>query len=216
MTGVDGELYHKENTDDMSNPEGEREPTHMTGEGSWYSISVGENGQFFGCKDEGNGCAARARNGYPDDSEKGTGWTDWDTTSESMFKNFNAGHDEIWMVNVHNEVFRREGVNHETTPWGTGTGWEEVPGEMSFVATAEEGITWGIDVDGEVWRWIGGEISVEVVVNNIDHGWTLVENKKLLEVDVGHNAQVVGVNSMDQAFFRKGITEELPMGDDWF
>jgi hypothetical protein len=32
-------------------------------------------------------------------------------------------------------------------------------------------------------------------VNNIDHGWILVPEKKLLEVDVGYNAQVVGVNS---------------------
>ena len=92
------------------------------------------------------------------------------------------------MVNVHNEVYSREGVDHASSPWGTGFGWIQVPGEMTYVATAEEGIVWGIDVDGEVWRYDGGEISIQVVINNVDHGWTLVPEKKLMEVDVGYNA----------------------------
>jgi len=73
------------------------------------------------------------------------------------------------MVNSHNEVFRRQGV--EGSAHGTGTGWEEVPGHMSYVKTAEEGITWAIDEVGEVWKWKGGDISIQVVVDNADHGW---------------------------------------------
>jgi hypothetical protein len=120
------------------------------------------------------------------------------------------------MVNVHNEVYQREGVDHLSSPYGTGFGWVQVPGEMTYVATAEEGIVWGIDADGEVWRYDGGDISIQVVINNVDHGWTLVPEKKLLEVDVGYNAQVVGSNNQMQAFFRNGITEDEPMGTSWF
>jgi hypothetical protein len=146
--------------------------------------------------------------------QAGNAFECFDTTGS--IKNFNAGNNEIWMVNVHNEVYQREGVDHAQTPYGTGFGWNQIPGDMTYVATAEEGIVWGIDVDGEVWRYDGGDISIQVVINNIDHGWTLVEGAKLLEVDVGYNAQVVGSNNQQQAFFRNGITEDTPMGSGWF
>jgi hypothetical protein len=86
---------------------------------------------------------------------------------------------------------------------------------MSFVATAEEGIVWGIDPEGEVWRYDGGEISIQEVINNVDHGWKLIADKKMLEVDVGYNAQVVASNNEGQTFFRNGITEDLPEGVNW-
>jgi hypothetical protein len=59
----------------------------------------------------------------------------FDVTGE--VKTFNAGNNEIWMVNVHNEVYARVGVNHASTPYGTGFNWNQIPGEMVYVATAE-------------------------------------------------------------------------------
>jgi hypothetical protein len=40
-----------------------------------------------------------------------------------MIKNFNAGNNEIWMVNVHNEVYQRVGVDHTAEPYSVGTEW---------------------------------------------------------------------------------------------
>jgi len=120
------------------------------------------------------------------------------------------------MVNLHHEVYRRVGVNHQQDPYGVGTSWTQILGEMAFVATAEEGIVWGIDFEGEVWRYDGGSISIQEVINNVDHGWKLIADAKMIEVDVGYNSQVVGSNNEGLAFFRNGITEELPEGSSWF
>jgi hypothetical protein len=48
MTDDSDKLWHKTNTDDMSNPQGDLEPHHESS-GGWFSISVAENGQLFGC-----------------------------------------------------------------------------------------------------------------------------------------------------------------------
>jgi len=59
MTGNDGKLYHKTATQDFTRPQGERNPD-LFDDGSWSSISVGENGQVFGL----NAGKATARVGY--------------------------------------------------------------------------------------------------------------------------------------------------------
>jgi hypothetical protein len=103
-------------------------------------------------------------------------WSDgWEGAWD--IKNYNVGNNEFWMVNVHHEVYRRTGLDQEAAPWGTGTDWDQVPGEMIYVATAEEGIVWGIDTDGEVWRWLEGEISIEEIVDNTEHHWIHVPEK---------------------------------------
>jgi hypothetical protein len=87
---------------------------------------------------------------------------------------------------------------------------------MTFVATAEEGITWGIDVDGEVWRWLEGEISIEEVVDNVDHHWIHVPERKLIAVDVGYNSEVLGIEAnTGDVLFREGITADKVMGTGW-
>jgi len=87
---------------------------------------------------------------------------------------------------------------------------------MTYIATAEQSVVWAIDVDGEVWRWNGGEITIEAIVNNVDHGWTHVSEKQLIKVDVGYNSQVVGIEEeRGEALFRTGVTPEVVMGNDW-
>jgi len=84
------------------------------------------------------------------------------------------------------------------------------------VSTAEQGVVWAIDVDGEVWRWRGGEITVEEIVNNVDHDWIHVPEAQLIKVDVGYNSQVVGIEEVGgNALFRTGVTPELVMGNGW-
>jgi hypothetical protein len=157
MTDTNRNLYTKTGTEDAANPQGDLEPMSVD-TGEWRSISVGENGQFFGMKKSGEIWEACARTGYSKQEPSGNAFSCFDTSGS--VKNFNAGHNEIWMVNVHNEVYKRIGVDHAQTPYGVGHEWMQIAGEMTYVATAEEGIVWGIDVDGEVWRYDGGEISI--------------------------------------------------------
>jgi hypothetical protein len=211
MTGVDGKLYHKTNTQDFTRPQGDLEP-ELIDSGSWSSISVAENGQVFGLKDK----VANARIGYSAENPTGTGWSEFDVSMEIL--NFNAGNNEIWMVNDHHEVYRRTGVDHAAEPYAQGQEWEQVCGRalMRFVATAENGITWAIDPEGSIWRYKGGEITIEEIINNVDHEWTHVENNQLIRVDVGYNSQVVGIESNGgNALFRTGVTETMVMGDNW-
>jgi hypothetical protein len=207
MTDVDGKLYRKENTLDQSNPQGNLEPT-LIDDGPWSYISVGENGQIFGMRN-GEACA---RVGYSTEMPAGEGWDCFDASGS--IKNFNAGNNEIWMVNVHNEVYERVAVVGEA--YSAGTSWSQVPGEQTYVTAAEETVVWAIDTEGEVWRWLGGEITLEGIVDNVEHGWTHVPQRQLVRVDVGYNAQVVGLEQgTGNALFRTGITPENVMGDDW-
>jgi hypothetical protein len=51
---------------------------------------------------------------------------------------------------------------------------------MAFVSTAEQGIVWALDQDGNLWILDTGDISVQEVIDNTDGGWTLVEPEKLM------------------------------------
>jgi hypothetical protein len=160
---------------------------------------------------EGNACA---RIGYSNDNPIGTGWNEFDTAGD--IKNFNAGNNEIWMVNVHNEVYRRTDVDHTVEAYSTGTEWEQVLGLQSFVTTAEDSVTWAIDAEGEVWRWKGGLITIEEIINNVDHEWTHIPQKQLIRLDVGYNSQVVGIEDQGgNVLFRTGVTQDSVSGDNW-
>jgi adenosylmethionine-8-amino-7-oxononanoate aminotransferase len=41
-----------------------------------------------------------------------------------------------------------------------------------------------------------GDISIEVVIDNTEHGWTLVEPEKLVQIDTGYHGHTVARNSV--------------------
>jgi hypothetical protein len=88
-------------------------------------------------------------------------------------------------------------------------------GSMAFVTTAEEGIVWGLDQSGALWLYDDGTISTVDVIKNEEHGWTLVEDGKLVQVDVGKNGRLLGRKTDGLTYFRTGITTDVPMGDGW-
>jgi len=90
-----------------------------------------------------------------------------------------------------------------------------MPGSMSFVSTAEEKLVWALDQSGSLWVLDTGEISVDDVVHNEDEGWTLVEDGKLVQVDVGKNGRLIGRKTDGLTYFRSGITTQVPMGTGW-
>jgi hypothetical protein len=75
---------------------------------------------------------------------------------DGKIKQVSVGNWDTWGVTKFNEVVRRTGVS-ESTP--VGTGWEQVPGSMMYIAAAEEGMAWAIDLDHEVWIYMHGEIT---------------------------------------------------------
>jgi hypothetical protein len=59
---------------------------------------------------------------------------------------------------------------------------------MTFVSTSEQGIVWAIDDEADIWVLKTGSITVDRPVQNEEHGWTLIEEIELIQVDVGYNA----------------------------
>jgi len=99
-----------------------------------------------------------------------------------------------------------------------GTSWEQVPGRQRFVSSAEEGIVWAIDPEDDVWILKTGEISIQEYTDNIEEGWTLIENyagNTMIQLDSGYNSQLVAVNAEGKAFYREGITKANPKGTGW-
>lgn len=45
---------------------------------------------------------------------------------------------------------------------------------MAYVATAEQGIVWALDGEGNVWVLNEGTISIEEVIDNAEHDWVLI------------------------------------------
>ena len=70
-----------------------------------------------------------------------------------------------------NEIFARTEYCEETP---SGTAWEQMPGEMAMVSTAEEKVAWGLDSDGHVWLLETGKITFEPHVDNEKEGWSLI------------------------------------------
>jgi hypothetical protein len=86
---------------------------------------------------------------------------------------------------------------------------------MAYVSTAEEGIVWSLDEKGEVWVLKTGSISKDDFVPNDELGWTHAPDALLIQVDVGYNSQVAGVDDEGVVYWRTGITDGNFGGDGW-
>ena len=90
---------------------------------------------------------------------------------------------------------------------------------MSFTSSAEVGIVWALNPEGEAWILKVGEITTHEYVENIPAGWTLVEGVEggnlLIQVDSGYNSQVVGVSDTGIVYQRTGISKAEPIGSGW-
>jgi len=137
-----------------------------------------------------------------------------------------AGNNEVWGVNHWHEVFKRVGITADTPG---GTEWEEIPCEMSYVSTAEQGIVWAIDDNHDVWVLRTGSISTETEINNYPE-WEKptdptspdaypdnVLDAYLTYVDVGRQGQLVGLKSSGCSFWMRDISVDQPKGSGlWY
>jgi hypothetical protein len=125
------------------------------------------------------------------------------------FKHIDAGNQELWAVNSHNEVYIRQDSQNQANPSqvvGVGSSWKrDCGGIMIFTQSAEQGVVWALDDENDVWVLKAGTISVETVITN-DPDWTLIADTKLVYVDVGRQGQLVGLAESGCSFWRRGIT----------
>jgi len=82
----------------------------------------------------------------------------------------NIGRGQVWGVDKYKEIYRRK----FTAANPDGVEWEQIPGSMRWVSTAEEGIVWALDDEDDIWIWEEGKISVEEIVRNEKVGFKKV------------------------------------------
>jgi hypothetical protein len=63
------------------------------------------------------------REGRTDTDAVGTAWTAFEQTP-MRFKHIDAGNNELWAVNVYNEIYRRHGTDGESSIDSVGHAWK--------------------------------------------------------------------------------------------
>jgi hypothetical protein len=83
-------------------------------------------------------------------------------------------------VTIFNEVYERTDYNGDAPANLDGTSWRQIKGSMNYVASAEQGVVWGLDKIGDIWILNTGTISDEVIIENETMGWVLVNEAHLV------------------------------------
>jgi uncharacterized protein YuzE len=83
---------------------------------------------------------------------------------------------------------------------------------MMYIAAAEEGMAWAIDLDHEVWIYKQGEITWDETEN--EKHWNEIGDGYLF-VDVGKDGRVVAITLEGKALYRTGVTQTNPAGTGW-
>jgi len=123
-----------------------------------------------------------------------------------------VGNWHVWGIDRFHQMYQRIGVSADNI---SGDSWDQTERYMAWVSTAEEGIVWSLDDKGDVFVLKTGSISVDPFVPNNELGWTHAPDALLIQVDVGYNSQVAGVDEEGQVYWRTGITDGAFGGDGW-
>jgi hypothetical protein len=172
----------------------------------YRSVGVGsENHQIWAVKDDFH---ILMRTGVSNRNQKGDGWVEVD----GYLSQVSVGNWHVWGVSRFNELFERTEVSGDKA---IGEEWLQRESYMAYVSTAEEGIVWSLDEKGEVWILKSGSISIDDTVPNGELGWTHAPDALLVQVDVGYNSQVAGVDDQGAVYWRTGITDGVFGGEGW-
>jgi hypothetical protein len=71
------------------------------------------------------------REGRSETDAVGTAWTPFPGTTQ-RFKHIDAGNNELWAVNIFNEIYRRHGDQGVSSIQGVGVSWKQYTGTMIF------------------------------------------------------------------------------------
>lgn len=89
---------------------------------------------------------------------------------------------------------------------------------MIYVSTAEQGIVWALDVEGDVWIYETGDITVDIPYNPEDDDFVPVGPTDLRwkAVEVGRYGLVVAINTDHDLYHRAGTPNpDTPIGTGW-
>ena len=79
------------------------------------------------------------------------------------------------------------GVSHDDKVWRwTGSGWEELPGRLTWVSIGKDGDMWGVSRDHAIWHWVSG-------------GWHKVDGGAV-QISVGDSEHIALVAPDDVPF----------------
>jgi len=166
------------------------------------NVGVGQTNEVWKVTRDGS---IYRRQGVNSNNWHGNSWSEID----GKLKQVSVGNWDTWGVTKFNEVVRRTAVSIDNP---TGDSWEQVPGSMMYIAAAEEGMAWAIDLDHEVWIYMHGEISWDQTEN--EKHWNEID-QGFIWVDVGRFGRVVAITVEGEAWYRTGITQSNRAGTGW-
>jgi len=106
-------------------------------------------------------------------------------------------------------MFKRTGVTMDNK---AGQGWEQSGGENMYIAVGYGPVLWGVDLGNDVWFKQLGPIMIE----DPHADWILMDDTGVwTQLDVGRDGHVLAVNTLNELYWREGITAELKQGTDW-
>jgi hypothetical protein len=97
--------------------------------------AVGHDGQVY------------MRMGCTDDMPEGNAWSAL-TVSQGKFRQVSRGVCQTFAINLHHEIMRRTDCSEE---FPSGRDWEQVGGQLMWIAVGHGPVLWGVDYGHDVW-----------------------------------------------------------------
>jgi hypothetical protein len=205
---VYGSLYRREGVT-RHDPAGDSWTLVDTGDHQMIHVSLGETGELW-MVDAQN--AVWRRTDMSDANPQGSAFEE---VQHSFLEQLDVGVWEVWGVNIYNEVYRRTDLSNNNK---LGATWEQVAGTMIYVSTAEQGVVWALDVEGDVWIYETGDISVEEQYDpeTDDYIPAGPQDLRWKAVEVGRYGLVVALDTNHDLYHRAGTPNpDAPLGTGW-
>jgi len=144
------------------------------------------------------------RIGLSKEDPKGKEWT----KIEGSMTNISVGPTGVcWAVDKAETVWRRLGAKESNV---LGTKWQSVTGKLKQISVGQSGI-WGVSPKNEVMYRDG---TFDLPGEAEGNGWTKVDGI-MTWVASGTNI-IWGLSENGELWYRAGISQSMPMGNNWF
>jgi hypothetical protein len=214
--GTPGNLYRRVGVT-RHDPDGDSWELVVSGsEMHMQHVSLGETGELWMTDVENR---VYRRTDMTDENPNGSGWEE---IGGEALEQVDVGLWEVWGVNIYNEVYRREDLS---AGMPQGSQWISEVGTMIYVSTAERGVAWALDVEGDVWIYVkSGSICDPEVdddcspYNPEDDDFVKVEpqDRSWKAVEVGRFGLVLAIDSNHDLYHREGTpNKDEPIGTGW-
>jgi len=201
-------------TQDAANPECTSTQSIEMGGLLFTDIAAGQDGQVWGLDSNRNAVHRRGINRW---NMQGSSWV----TIDANLVHIDVGDCQVCGVTANHEIMCRNNVGSDTNK--EGDDWSQLRGELMDVSVGYGPVLWGVDYGHNVWFKLLAEIK-----QFGQDGWTEVDKpdgvSKMVNIDVGRDGHVWGVDDNDKVYYREGImanagaTQTLAdrMGTHWW